>query len=83
MSENLENVSFTAPRTAHFGEIKVAYVPTANPVLPAWCYALSIDRNVPEIARSPKASEDTELVLMELGLEWDRIEDLKARGAIA
>ncbi|CAN5208139.1 CoA transferase [soil metagenome] len=33
--------------------------------------------------RSPEASEHTEVVLMEMGIEWDRIEALKAIGAIA
>ena len=33
--------------------------------------------------RAPEASEHTELVLMEMGMEWEQIEDLKVKGAIA
>lgn len=36
-----------------------------------------------ETSRSPQASEHTEIVLMEMGIEWDRIEEWKAKGAIA
>jgi crotonobetainyl-CoA:carnitine CoA-transferase CaiB-like acyl-CoA transferase len=34
-------------------------------------------------SRAPEASEHTELFLMEMGVEWDRIEALKTMGAIA
>jgi crotonobetainyl-CoA:carnitine CoA-transferase CaiB-like acyl-CoA transferase len=36
-----------------------------------------------QTTRSPQASEHTELVLMEMGIDWDRIEAWKQKGAIA
>lgn len=47
----------------------------ANPV--------QFDHEPVKNTRSPEASEHTELFLMEMGLDWEKIESLKARGAIS
>lgn len=47
----------------------------ANPV--------QFDEQPPELRKGPEHAQHTEEILMELGLEWDRIEALKQSGAIS
>jgi len=46
----------------------------ANPV--------QFDETPPELRKGPEHAQDTEAVLLDMGVEWERIEELKALGAI-
>jgi len=43
---------------------------------------VQFDETTPTLRKGPEHAQHTEEFLMELGLEWERIEELKAKGAI-
>jgi crotonobetainyl-CoA:carnitine CoA-transferase CaiB-like acyl-CoA transferase len=43
---------------------------------------VQLDRTAPELRPAPELGADTEVVLMEHGVDWDRIEELKASGIV-
>ena len=43
---------------------------------------MQFDETSPELSHAPEHGQDTEAVLMEMGIEWDDIERYKAEGAI-
>jgi crotonobetainyl-CoA:carnitine CoA-transferase CaiB-like acyl-CoA transferase len=54
------------------------YVKTTNDgVLTLVPAPMQFDETAPELRRAPEFGADTELILMDLGLEWDEIEKLK------
>lgn len=44
--------------------------------------SMQFDETAPELKRAPEFGADTELLLMDMGVDWDEIEKLKAAGAI-
>jgi crotonobetainyl-CoA:carnitine CoA-transferase CaiB-like acyl-CoA transferase len=44
--------------------------------------ALQIDEAPPELRQGPAHGQDTELVLQELGYDWDQIIALKSEGVV-
>jgi crotonobetainyl-CoA:carnitine CoA-transferase CaiB-like acyl-CoA transferase len=60
----------------------ISYLDTDDGELPVVASPVTFDEAQPALQRAPELGQSTEEILLDLGLEWDRIAELKESGAI-